>query len=60
MSTMSELDRQNKIAKSEQEKGAKRAIIEEAYAQHEIGTQQYIHEMNVLGLGEKTVKELGL
>tara|TARA_Y100001956_G_scaffold6811_1_gene5966 strand:+ start:2884 stop:3057 length:174 start_codon:yes stop_codon:yes gene_type:complete len=57
---MSELDRQNKIAKSEQEKGAKRAIIEEAYAQHEIGTQQYIHEMNVLGLGEKTVKELGL
>ena len=30
MSTMSELDRQNKIAKSEKEKQQNRAIIEEA------------------------------
>lgn len=60
MSTMSELDRQNKIAKSEREKGAKRAIIEEAFAQHEISEDVYKYEMNVLGLGEKTVKELGL
>jgi|TARA_Y100001937_G_scaffold62020_1_gene85062 uncharacterized membrane protein len=57
---MSELDRQNKIAKSEREKGARRAIIEEAFAQHEISEDVYKYEMNVLGLGEKTVKELGL
>tara|TARA_R100000655_G_scaffold46178_1_gene83100 strand:- start:845 stop:1018 length:174 start_codon:yes stop_codon:yes gene_type:complete len=57
---MSELDRQNKIAKSQKEKDQNRAIIDEAYAQHEIGTQQYIYEMNALDLGEKTIKELDL
>ncbi len=60
MSTMSELDRQNKIAKSEKEKQQNRAIIEEAYAQHEIGTQQYIYEMNALDLGKETIKELDI
>jgi len=57
---MSELDRQNKIAKSEKEKQQNRAIIEEAYAQHEIGTQQYIYEMNALDLGKETIKELDI
>jgi len=60
MSTMSELDRQNKIAKSQKEKDQNRAIIEEAHAHHEISDKQFIDEMNALDLGEKTIKELNL
>ena len=60
MSTMSELDRQNKIAKSQKEKDQNRAIIEHAYYNHEISEEHYISEINALDLAEKTIRELGL
>ena len=60
MSTMSELDRQNKIAKSQKEKDQNRAIIVDAFFNNEISQEHFKSEMNALELAEKTIKELNL
>ena len=51
---------ENLIQKQLKEKADNKAIIVDAFFNNEISEDVYKYEMNVLGLGEKTVKELGL